>query len=502
MFWETVKFRLENTKPKTFLKIFILTLMVIYVTRSILKNSGIKEKIVVPISIPIKEKSTLGLIKDHLAQNSAIPEQYRELDTLTKDFLKSLGTDKPEWGLMNEIGNIYKTGSYPFLQPDEQTAIAVFRCCGCSPDPDASSIAISKNVDTRMNPIDKADRLGDIIDPSYAHKVIKAADTYIKNAPEEIFVNNRKDLKPSAVPPPYVNPYSLIGVQHSTPSNVNTIQTGNNISSLFTPNTNIVISPTPRQEPLTVQPEVIEVIDPPREPRERNIGGGRQSAHDHGIVSATKTNINKLKNEFSESSSLSDEEIIEKTIDICNEVLERSKTDKTIGFTQSQLADAHRVVTSLVPIEYSNTGVSQVQILGKVLQKIDTLDKNISENVKETLAKRLATGIEHGTPVCATGKISRCISSLEGVVDDAQKGVSIDLVKKEIAQLASNVRDNFMKKIGPEGRKAYESSASVPNYAEKMKQILKDEVRKEYVEKLNMSSNVIDPIVNPYADAF
>lgn len=103
---------------------------------------------------------------------------------------KSLNTDKPDWALMNEIGTIYKTGSFPFLQPDDLTAICVFRCCGMCPCPHASSLAISKNMDTRLNPLDKADRAGDVIDPSYAHRVIKAADEYIRNAPDEIFVNN------------------------------------------------------------------------------------------------------------------------------------------------------------------------------------------------------------------------------------------------------------------------------------------------------------------------
>lgn len=510
-FLETTKFRLETMKPKTYLKIFILILISIYVTRSILKNTGIKEEIAVPISVPIEEKSTLGLIKDQVAQTAAVPEQYRELDGLTNDFLKSLNTDKPDWALMNEIGTIYKTGSFPFLQPDDLTAICVFRCCGMCPCPHASSLAISRNMDTRLNPLDKADRAGDVIDPSYAHRVIKAADEYIRNAPDEIFVNNKTDMRitPTAVAPPNVNPYSTIGVQVTTPSPVNTRNIDrNNFSSLFNPNTNVRISPTPVQDPLTEIRELrepitvrVRVVDANPGIRARGIGGGAQNAHDNGMVAATKTNIKTLKDEFL-GKCMSDEEVVEKAVGICRDVLHRSKSDKTIGYTQSQLADAHRVITSLAPIEYSETGISQVQILGNVLKKIDTLDKNVAENVKETLAKRLATGIEHGTPVCATGKISRCMSVLEGVVDNAQKGVSIDLVKNEIANLASKVRDDYMKKMGPEGLAAYESSSSVPQYAENMKKILKDEVRKQYVEKMNMSASVINPIVEPYADAF
>ena len=59
-----------------------------------------------------------------------------------------------------------------------------------------------------------------------------------------------------------------------------------------------------------------------------------------------------------------------------------------------------------------------------------------------------------------------------------------------------------MKKIGPEGIKAYSSELSVVQYAEEMSQILHDQATEEYVNKLKMSPSVINPLIKTYSDAF
>ena len=453
--------KILNTR--TTLQLIILVLLFTYIYKSATITQPIPENVPI-VKKKIAQKTIVGAAKDTISEQVAIPSQYMELESLTSGFIKSLDTEYPKWSNVNKLGDIYARGVYPFLQPDDICAIQLYTTCSKCPCPDASAVAMSKNIDSRINPMERSDRRGDIIDPKYAHSVINAANKYIRNAPDSAF--KRHNLRPKSKIPPNINPYLTIGIQKKKP------------------------------------PVEVHLEPPPAIERTGEVGGGKQNTHDHGITSATKTNIARLKSEFEESPAVSDSSIVDKMMNICRKICEKSKTDSTVNFNENNLADAHRVIVSLTSDEYSSTGVSQIQILGNVLKKIETLDGNVADGVRETLCKRLASGIERGNIVCGTGKISRCVSVFEGVLENAQKGISIDIVKKEIAQLAAKVRDDYMKKVGPMGRKAYESAVSVPQYVVDMKNIFLEKVHSEYIENLNMTKGVIDPIAKCYSDSY
>ena len=152
-------------------------------------------------------------------------------------------------------------------------------------------------------------------------------------------------------------------------------------------------------------------------------------------------------------------------MNICKDVLEKAKKDNTIQFTNDDLADAHRAIVSLTNDKYSTTELTQVQILGRILQKIDQIEKDqksLANNMKETFAKRMASSVEHGKIVCASGKISRALSVFEGVLEDSQKSVPMDVVRKEFGFLAEKIRNEYLEMVGPAARKAYNTLASVP----------------------------------------
>ena len=116
--------------------------------------------------------------------------------------------------------------------------------------------------------------------------------------------------------------------------------------------------------------------------------------------------------------------------------------------------------------------LTQVQILGRILQKIDQIEKDqksVATNMKETFAKRMASSVEHGKIVCASGKISRALSIFEGVLEDSQKSIPMDVVRKEFGFLAEKIRNEYLERVGPAARKAYNTLASVPRYSQDMK---------------------------------
>lgn len=474
------------------LRVAVILLMAIYVAR-ILRAP--KDQAVITVSEnksssestpPQVQKSILGNVKDVIVKKNAIPSHYREMESLKNDFMKAIRANKePDWNILIQMGDIYARGSFPYLQPNDSAALSLYMVAAKTPDPNTASISVSRYVDVKHNPVDRADRQGEPMRLDYAHEIARAANTYIRNAPAALFRDRKPTLKLAMVPPPPVTGPIFFSkpppVENRRPRIVQR-----------QPPANTATAPAPA----TTTPAALA----------RARRNDSQNTHDHGVTSATKANIKRLKNEF-EGLGLkhdSNDVIIEKAMRIFRDVRERSKRDTsgTVGFTADQLADCHNVVTTLTPDEYSGTGVSQLRILGLVLWKLGTLDRKTAEGVEETLGKRVASGIERGVPVCATGKISRCLSVFEGVLEDTQKSVSINVVKKEIAQLSSKVRDDFLAKVGPTGMEAYCSELSVPEYSERMADDLRKRVREEYVEKLSFSPSVIDPIVDVYAEAY
>ena len=454
-----------NRRDRETVKIYLVIIICTYVAYIMIKSYRADNENQFYKSPSIRKKGIVGKIKQKIEHESATPSFYLEMSKIKNDFLTSLKKDKPKWNLLLVLGEIYGRGVFPYVQADDSISIAVYTVASKSPDPDVSTVAISKIMDLRLNPLDRSDRMGEIIDSSYGYEVITASNEWLNSAPESIFVQNRRTLRPVGVPPPNINPFRAFG---------------NSV--------NIETNPPP----------IVEIPDVVEEQVDERLYN--QSSHDSGVTPVTKNNIRKLAIDFPNDDS--DEKIIENSVSMCNEVLTRSKNDKNIGFNEAQLSDAHEVIVSLVPIEYSNLGVTQTKILGKVLQKIETLDDEIKQNVQETLAKRLASGVEKSISVCATGKISRIVSVFEGVDDNVQKGVSIDLVKKEIAQLASKIRDDYLNKLPSHCKKAYCSELSVPQYSEEMATLLEKEATEQYVNKLNIPISVVLPIIKTYAEAY
>jgi len=445
------------------------------------------------------QKSIVGSVKDVIVKKNAVPSHYREMEHMRNVFLKSIeNNNEPDWEILVRMGDIYGRGVYPFLQPDDKTALLMYTTGSKSPDANVVDLSVSRYFDLRQNPVDSHDREGDTMRIEYAHDVCRAANEYIRTIPVEVFESRKPTLKLAMIPPPpRTGPTRFFSgpltseetrpriIARVPPPTVERVPTENNRGLI-----NRMRAQRGRDR------AVVENVD--------ELTGGKQNTHDHGVTSATKTNIARLKKEF-ESLGLkfdSNDVVIENAMKIFRRVRERSRTDEKVNFTADNLADCHNVVTSLVPDEYAGTGVSQTNILGLVLWKIGTLDPDIREGVEETLGKRVASGIERGVPVCATGKLSRCISVFEGVLGDTQKSVSINVIKKEIAQLASKVRDEFLKHVGPTGLQAYCSELSVPDYSNRMATDLRNRVKDQYIDKLNFSPSVIDPLVDSYADAY
>lgn len=443
------------------IRIIILLILIGYITITI-TNEKYKRT---PIRVmqKIKSRSIKKQIADTVSEKVVIPKHYYEMDNLYKGFLNSLESENVSWKNIIKIGDIYSTGIYPFLRPDDVCARQCFTVVSKCPDPKISSIALSRLINIVNNPLDKIDREGEQIDPKYSINLSKIANNYINSLPQSAFTRskNRYDSDKTIYLPAHV--------PKKAPENITTVLHGD--------------------------PILIDVVH----------NHDKQNVHDHGVSSAIKTNIGRLRDDFSSKKHWSNEKIVDNAMKICKDVLDKSKNDNTIKFTNDDLADAHRAIVSLTNDKYSTTELTQIQILGRILQKIEEIEKDqkdIAINIKETFAKRMASAVEHGKIVCASGKISRALSIFEGVLEDSQKSVPMDVVRKEFGFLAEKIRNDYLENVGPSGRKAYNTLASVPRYSQDMRDIFRSKVNDKYIKELGMSSKIIDPVVEVYCEAF
>lgn len=382
-----------------------------------------------------RQASVVGVVKQVYTKQRAVPNKYHEMKQMLDDFQRL-----QDWATLVEMGDAYARGFFPYLLPNKEVAKSCYEVATRCPDPIVRGNAKAKMASMTLS---QQDEQGEEINTSYGISLVKTAsqalDRLVKEKPTELELRNSKKRREAN---------------------------------------------SRRQAPRRRTNNIL-----------RRLGGGSQNTHDHGVTSATKTNIQTLAEDFKRSGRTfrQDSVVLDEAIRLC----------KDSDLSKDEVADAHHVVVSLSPDEYSKTGVSQIQVLDMVMWKISTVsDLTIQSNLRETLCKRLSSGFENGIVVCGTGKVSRIVSVFEGVLDNAQKSVSINLVEKEIAQLAAKIRRDFLGSVGPTGRQAYQTTNSVPEYSKAMSDTLRRRVKEEYVEKLNMKETVINPLIEAYANAY
>lgn len=401
-------------------------------------------------------------VKHMYSASVAVQAHNALLKAMARQLVDSIPSDKPKWENLVFIGDAYARGKYPFLAPHESMALACYRVAESCPSSTVAATAASRMREIVLNPVELADQTGAEMSVKHGSYACEMAARYIsQNKPPRDRVSLK--IKPRPRPPP----------QH----------------------TRADIQP---EQTRARNAGAARAVDPNAR-RYRNIGGGSQNTHDHGVVTATKTNIKQLKDEHAGYVFREHSAVVDETMQLCNSVAEDPHSS---GVSKDTLHDVFEVATSLTSDEYSDTGLTQIQILDLALKKMQSLDAQVSKGVQETLCKRMATGIEDGRTVCATGKVARIVSVFEGVEGNSQKAVSIAYVEREIAQMAAKVRDDFLERVGPVGRKAYESAQSVPEYGTSMAAVLREKVTEEYVHNLKMSPAIIGPLIELYSASF
>lgn len=205
-----------------------------------------------------------------------------------------------------------------------------------------------------------------------------------------------------------------------------------------------------------------------------------QNVHDHGVMSSLRRTLDGL----------------DTTEQIVTDKVQAAILDEKLDISDEQRAQALLCLESLRDdVEHSTLGVSEMDALGRVWQRIGE-----NEASKETLVKQLASGIEHGVPVCPTGKIARILGTLDGM-DDSPPLRPMWAIKDELASLAAKVREDVLKDATAHEHRQYELGGS-DALEQVMKQTFEERVTRDYVDSLGLKRDILQPLVDTYKQAF
>lgn len=432
--------------------IIILMICIVYLFISFYKPLGSKNTIN-PVKVPkehiiAKNKQELEKEKPMIQYNREVerriaeenPPEIQRLEKLLSEF----ENDKTKWENLITAGDIYHKGAYPRLLPNEEMGIELYRIASVCPNGEVSGIGMTKYIEARKERINSADKAGRSIPTHYGYRMIDVATNYINQTPRYLFEKPHFKIKIEA-------------------DNRNNIDNNRNI------NENIVVRDNYEFD-FDFQ-NLYDQIAATTANIQTTYKNDSQNVHDHSVVQTTKKNLEKLR---SETPMTRDYSSVEEQVR--NIILEKD-------LSAEERQNALDVLEKLSNNTHSSFNLSEKDTLALVWNNIESTDNhNVKENLKETLAKQLASAYENGHVVCSTGKVARIVGTLDGTKMDTSRPMWA--VKEEIGSLAAKIRDQY------------------PEDEDRMKQEFERKAKETYVNQLGMKDSIISPIINMYMEGF
>ena len=414
------------------------------------------------------------------------PPEVQRLNQLADTFVITDGVNgipSCRWDHLVAIGDIYAKGAFPRFLPDPDMAMECYRVGAMCPDGHIAGMSQVKYIETRTTDIPDEDKAGATFPDDPGLRVCTDARQVIAATPMQMFEK----------------PHQIKGIENRN-ENAAAVPSATATTAATTAATTVAttIPTTPRD---TYDPtayvdgmavgynEILPahmVEELLREPvqydrdvqNEANIPAyrhDRQNVHDHGISTVTDHNLRALLTcNTKDKRDAPATDTVRSHIANCTDLDDRTKHD------------ALRVLDGLSKSTHSTFGTSEREALDAVWKEIKASENK--DNLVETLAKQLASGIENGHTVCSSGKIARIVSTLDGTSNQSVPR-PMWAVREEIAALASRVRDEY---------------GAADGYADEdlARNEFAKRVRTSYVEGLGMSSTIIEPIVQEYSAGF
>lgn len=200
-----------------------------------------------------------------------------------------------------------------------------------------------------------------------------------------------------------------------------------------------------------------------------------QNTHNSQVLSTIRASLDKLKNTKQNKSN-----------EQCYNEIKVYLQGLTDSDKQNDALRSLNVVKTRNEIVSGAGGEHEMDALSLVWNRIHDSDRFNSEtkqNLRETMFDELASMQEHGVTVCATGRITRIIDTLNGVDED----VSIKptyAINEEMMNKSASIRERLLSEETDEDRLKYEAGthAKQEDFDKKLKDTIISELKKDYVD--------------------
>jgi len=361
-----------------------------------------------------------------------------------------------------DLAKLYHFGMHKF-QPQLKVAKKLYK----------SIILSCKNEDVHVQTEDLLERVNKDIRENHVYK----------------WLNLKQPKKKSDIIGSYTdNTYEKLNIEQNNNFDNPTelINTDDMFDNIFD-NTFQIIEILPRPQPIIEQRETINIptiltIPPIR----RN---DPQNTHNSQVLSTAINSINNLK-----KSTKMERNLPTSLKEIRKFLKNMPKNDKR----DDSLKSLNRIEKNTSPFTFSD--MKEVNVLNLIWNRIHSdVHKDNLDTVKESLYNQLADMQEHGYSVCATGRFTRLVDTLN-VIDEEVSIKPSYVINQEMMNKSSKIRENILNTYSENERKELEKGTSnkQEEYDKNLKEKIVKELKEDYVKTKILTQEKFDNQINKW----
>ena len=358
-----------------------------------------------------------------------------------------------------DLAKLYHFGMHKF-QPQLKVAKKLYK----------SIILSCKNEDVHVQTEDLLERVNKDIRENHVYK----------------WLNLKQPKKKSDIIGSYTeNTYEKLNIEKNNNFDNPTelINTDDMFDNIFD-NTFQIIEILPRPQPIIEQRETINIPTIP--PIRRN---DPQNTHNSQVLSTAINSINNLK-----KSTKMERNLPTSLKEIRKFLKNMPKNDKR----DDSLKSLNRIEKNTSPFTFSD--MKEVNVLNLIWNRIHSdVHKDNLDTVKESLYNQLADMQEHGYSVCATGRFTRLVDTLN-VIDEEVSIKPSYVINQEMMNKSSKIRENILNTYSENEREELEKGISnkQEEYDKNLKEKIVKELKEDYVKTKILTQEKFDNQINKW----
>jgi hypothetical protein len=216
------------------------------------------------------------------------------------------------------------------------------------------------------------------------------------------------------------------------------------------------------------------------------------NVHDHSVIATIKQSLDRLSHETTMTRDKT-----QSLAEIRQHLNSQPPTDKT----RDALMALDTIERSYLPITW--TDLSESDVLSLVWNRMNSdLHHDNLNNLKDTMVEELASCIEHDKPVCATGRLTRMVDTLNAV-DQSVNIKPTYAVNEEMMTVAAKLRQETYDHL-TEKEKVDVDSLAPNDFQKQWTQQLKDQIvtrlQNDYVKSDLMTQTAFETETKKWID--